>query len=72
MKTLREKVAAMLVLALRLRKWKRKELAARLGVTPPRVTAILSGKENLTLQEVERVLGVLGFRLVIWLGKKHR
>jgi transcriptional regulator with XRE-family HTH domain len=40
----------------------RKELASRLGVSPARVSQILSGAENLTLRSVAAVAWALGIR----------
>lgn len=41
----------------------RKELATRLGISPGRVTQILSGGENLTLRSLASVAWALGLRL---------
>ena len=57
----------MLRLALRRRRWTRKRLAEKLGVSPPYVTALLSGRENLTLDQLERVATVLRYKLDIWI-----
>jgi|SRR5690242_13166205 len=40
----------------------RTELAARMGVSPGRVSQILSGDENLTLQTLATVCAALGIR----------
>jgi transcriptional regulator with XRE-family HTH domain len=67
MKNLRERCAAMLRLALRRRRWTRTKLAEKLDVSPQYVTALLSGRENLTLDQLERVATVLRYRLSIWI-----
>jgi transcriptional regulator with XRE-family HTH domain len=45
----------------------RADLAAALGVSPGRVSQILSGDENLTLRTLGSVAGALGARLVMTL-----
>ncbi|MDO8962932.1 MAG: helix-turn-helix domain-containing protein [Coriobacteriia bacterium] len=45
----------------------RTELAARLGVKPPRVTRILQGNDNFTLRTIVRVADALGCRIVLTL-----
>ena len=42
-----------------------KELAARLGVKPPYVAALLSGTKNVTVNQLERIAEVLGMTLHI-------
>lgn len=41
----------------------RKELASRLGVSPARVSQILSGEENLTLRSLAALAWALGLRI---------
>lgn len=42
----------------------KQELAGKLGVTPPQVTKLLSGKENLGLKTIARIEEVLGEEIV--------
>ncbi|MEU5861341.1 MULTISPECIES: helix-turn-helix transcriptional regulator [unclassified Nonomuraea] len=46
----------------------RADLAASLGVSPGRVSQILSGDENLTLRTLGAVVDALGARLELTLG----
>ena len=42
-----------------------KELAALLGVKPPYLNAIVSGKKNVTIRQLERIANALEMRLHI-------
>lgn len=53
----------MLRFALAYRGWERAKLARRLGVSPPYISNVLAGKENLTLEQIARIFRPLGFRL---------
>lgn len=46
-------------------KWKQKDLAENLGVSPQQVTKIVSGKENLTLDTLVKLQDVLQIPLLI-------
>lgn len=43
----------------------RSDLAARLGVSRPRVTTILRAEKNMSLRTFARVMGVLGYRVIL-------
>ncbi|HYX06112.1 MAG TPA: helix-turn-helix transcriptional regulator [Bacteroidales bacterium] len=42
----------------------RKKLAEAMGVTPQYINKVVKGKENLTLETISKIEGVLGNRLV--------
>ena len=67
-----DSVAAAMVKALKFRRLKRRELARRLGVSAPYVTAVLRGDKNLTLGQVVRVLDALRFRLDVRIVRAKR
>jgi len=58
------KLAIILNRILRQRGMKQKELADLLGVSPQQVNKILKGRENLTLDTIERIEMVLGKELI--------
>jgi ribosome-binding protein aMBF1 (putative translation factor) len=42
----------------------KKRLAETMGVTPKYISKVVKGKENLTLETISKIEGVLGIRLV--------
>ena len=72
MTKLTQSVAAAMVKALKVRRMKRNQLARLLGVSPPYVSALLSGGKNVTLGQVVRVLDVLRFRLDVRIVRSRR
>ncbi len=42
----------------------KKKLAEKMGVTPKYISKVVKGKENLTLETISKIEGVLGIRLV--------
>lgn len=58
-------VAAMLAAAVDKSEMSQRDLAAKLNVSEARVSQILSGKSNLTLQTLARIAVILGLKLRI-------
>ena len=48
----------------------KKELASRLGVAPARVTKILSGESNLTIETMQKIADALGCTLHLHLAEE--
>ena len=50
---------------------KQKKLAEKIGVTPQRISRIVSGKENLTLETIAQISEALGVELISFPEYKH-
>lgn len=69
---LKRQVRDAIVKAMQKRGVNRTSLATLLGVSRPYVSAMLSGDENFSLAQVDRVLGALRFRLEFRLVQVRR
>ena len=63
--TLRQRVAAAICWAMEKRDVNGKDLARMLGVSQPYISNLRKGGENVTLGQMERVFGALGFQVML-------
>ncbi len=59
-----QKIAIKVLLAIRERNIKQKQLAEMIGVSPQQISKILKGKENLTLQTIAKIEKALNIELI--------
>lgn len=70
MRPLREKVRDAIVAAMRFSNCNQAELGRRLSRNRSNVHRMINGA-NLTLDQVDRILGAMGYRLDIWLQRRR-